>query len=838
VATPFREVPDWTSWENQGANVAVADLDGDGQPELIILRVDHPTPGPNAGFYRVGRRLAADGTVAAWGPWLTVPDWSASENQGAGLAVANFGPKGLALVVFQVEHRTPGPNRGLYRVGRRLDAQGNVTGGWSDWAEVPDWRSWRDQGAAIVVNDLDGDGRPELLVFHIDDFHGDNPGRPNKGLYRVGLGLTPDGQVSGWGDWAAVDWFSWFNQGAGLGVADLDGDGRPELVVFQIDNPTGMNAGYYRVGWGLEANGVVKDGWGPWVSVGDWSSAEDQGGGIALWDFAGRGRPDLVVFHVDHPPGPNAGLYAVLRLELDVDRAQELGVWRLLRYFSEVLPVHAALLHTGKVLLFAGSGNNVFRFESPDFGNEARQVYTSVVWDPINNTFDHPATLRRANGRPIDFFCCGHCFLPDGRLLVVGGTDKYDKELRNNVPVDSGHGFVGLSDALIFDPSPAPGNWKAVASMRSPGRWYPTALPLGDGTPLVASGMIANGKRDPTLEHNTDPDSQGWEVVGNVPLPLYPHLFLLRDGRLFFTGGRMDTRGKSTPGLFDPLAPGGAFVPVDNLSDPDKRNQSASVLLPPAQAQRVLIMGGGPEDETEATARVDVIDLTEPRPSYRPALPMQFDRMHVNAVLLPDRTVLATGGGGTREAGAGGAVPPDLVRERLVAEVFDPATGSQGAWRSLAQAQVGRLYHSVALLLPNGQVLVAGGNPDKGGQVPWLPPDPLEEMRLELFSPPYLFRGPRPVIESAPDKAAYGASIAVRCPQAGRVKWASLVRPGLTTHSFNVEQRLVDLPFTVEDVTLRCDVTGERNLAPPGWYMLFLTDTEGVPSVAHWLLLG
>jgi hypothetical protein len=131
MALTFLQVPEWTSFENQGGNIAVADLDKDGLPELIVLRVDHPTPGPNQGFYRVGSRLDAQGTITdGWGPWIEIPQWNAVENQGAGVAVVDFGNNELCLIVFQVENRVPGPNRGLYRIGRKLDAKGNVTGGW------------------------------------------------------------------------------------------------------------------------------------------------------------------------------------------------------------------------------------------------------------------------------------------------------------------------------------------------------------------------------------------------------------------------------------------------------------------------------------------------------------------------------------------------------------------------------------------------------------------------------------------------------------------------------------------------------------------------------------
>jgi hypothetical protein len=101
-----------------------------------------------------------------------------------------------------------------------------------------------------------------------------------------------------------------------------------------------------------------------------------------------------------------------------------------------------------------------------------------------------------------------------------------------------------------------------------------------------------------------------------------------------------------------------------------------------------MILGGGPDDETEATDRVQIVDLSAANPQYGPRQRLNFDRMHVNAVLLPDRTVLATGGGGTREASAiKGQIDPQPVRERLVAEIFNPDTE---AWRSVASATVAR----------------------------------------------------------------------------------------------------------------------------------------------------
>ncbi|HEY5376136.1 MAG TPA: galactose oxidase-like domain-containing protein [Polyangiaceae bacterium] len=843
MALTFNEVPDWDSWENQGGNVAVATLQG--SPALFVLRVDRTQPGPNRAFYRVGFGLNAVGGIDGnWGPWIEIPGWASNDNQGAGIAVADFGAQGLGLVLFQVQHFVPGPNRGLFRVGKGLDAQGSVTGGWSDWQAVPDWTSWRSQGAAITVADLDGDGQPELILFHIDDFHTDNPRQPNKGFYRVGNKLTANGQVSGWSAWFELDWFSWFNQGAGIAVRDLDGDGRPELVIFQIDAPPGENAGFYRVGWKLDAQGRVQAGFGPWVRIERWGSFENQAGGFALVSFA-PGRPHALVFDIDNPVGLNAGRFAVIDLNIDTDLGATLGVWRLLSYFSEVLPVHAGLLHTGKVLFFAGSGNNVFRASAGDFGNVADNLYTSVVWDPSksvfdNATFDHPATLLRGNGSVIDLFCCGHTLLADGRLLAAGGTEDYDKVIVGNEMQNAPRGFTGTREALVFDPVSE--SWTAIASMAH-GRWYPTLVMLSDGSVLAASGLDENSNADlgNTLERNQTPGVTGWQKTRDFGLPLYPHLFQLKDGRLFFTGGKMDTDGDSVPFVFDPRN-ATAAPQVDGLTDVGRCNQCASVMLPPAQEQRIMILGGGPEVDDGAprgvaTRRTAVADFSVPNPAYETTAALHHERMHVNAVLLPDRTVLAVGGGVTREASLAAVVDPQGGREVFEGEIYDPVANE---WTITAPATVARLYHSVALLLPDGRVLTAGGNPDKGRQVPWLPPDPFEEMRIELYSPPYLFKNkPRPQIVSVPQELTYGTQVAIKFSVDGSLHWVSLIKAGLTTHSFNGTQRLVDVPFVLgASGTLTANILVERTVAPPGWYMLFLTDMDGVPSVASWVHLS
>jgi Domain of unknown function (DUF1929) len=324
-----------------------------------------------------------------------------------------------------------------------------------------------------------------------------------------------------------------------------------------------------------------------------------------------------------------------------------------------------------------------------------------------------------------------------------------------------------------------------------------------------------------------------WELKHFAPgfpgLPLYAHLFLLRDGKVFFSGGRMDDELCVQPCLFDPTQNPVNTQPVNDLLDPVLRNQSASVILPPAQDQKIMIMGGGPagkENQADSTGMVSIVDFNAAQPNYVAAAPMLLPRIHLNAILLPDRTVFASGGSLKQET---------FPLARLQAELYDPATDT---WQLMATAAVPRLYHSVALLLPDGRVVAAGSNPYGGQSVPWEPADPQEEMRLEVFSPPYLFKGPRPIIGTVPTEWKYGETITVRSAQATSIRWASLIRNGVTTHSFDCGQCLVDLPMISQTRTqINVQVTDEPGIAPPGWYMLFLADTNGIPSVAKWIHL-
>ena len=763
ISPGFKTVPDWFSFENQGASVAVGDLNGNGKPDLVVMLVDSP----------------------------------------------------------------PGQNRGVYRVGHDLDGDGNVTGGWTPWLDIPDWFSWENQGAGIALGDLDGNGKLDLVVMTID-----NPPGQNRGIYRVGHDLDANGNVTGgWTPWLDMpDWFSWENQGGGVALADITGNGKLDLVLFGIDNPPAQNQAFFRAAFDVGTNGLpagaqAQDpvaGWSSLLGVNNWFSWENEQSGIAVVQL--NGVQQLLILAVDHPTTGNVGVYTTVRL---VEDPAIHGSWELASYNSQVLAIHAAVLHTGKVLFFAGSGNNTVRVADPHFGDVASGLYTSVVWNPAAappNNFDHPVTIHRADGKPFDFFCGGDTLLADGRILSAGGNLSYNNG--NN---------LGQRDVAIFDPESE--QWSATAPMAH-GRWYPQLLTLPDGRILTVSGKNeTDGNLNPLFEVY-DPADGTWSQlhppqVGNfVGLPFYAHLFLLTDGRVFFSGGRMDDDRGQPAGILDLTHEPVVFQFVASIENPAFRNQSSSVLLAPAQDQRVMIIGGGPVDDvTSATGVTEVVALNQPGPTYQLAMPLSLPRMHLNATLLPDRTVFVSGGAISHEATG---VRPIA---RLQTEIYDPETDT---WRPGAAASVIRMYHSVALLLPDGRVITTCGNPPPyGNRAAWEPPQPNEEMRIEIYSPPYLFAGARPTIGQVAPEWQYGSPIDVAAGQPASILWAELIRSGITTHAFDNSQRLVDLPIEARTGTgLTVRAPDGPNLAPPGWYMLFLVNENRVPSAGTWIHLS
>ncbi len=465
------------------------------------------------------------------------------------------------------------------------------------------------------------------------------------------------------------------------------------------------------------------------------------------------------------------------------------GSWEVSPTPTPVAAIHVALMHTGKVLLVAGSGNN-----QSDF---AAGTFRTSIWDPKTNTFQSVAT-------PWDAFCSGHAFLPDGRLLVTGGTTGY--------PTAQNANFAGSKQTFIFDP--VKGKYTAAPST-SIARWYPSVVELGSGKLLTVGGFDENKNRTAKQEIF---DGTSWSAAQPPPsalsyMPTYPALHLLDDGRLFYSGANVLGTSTAVPGIWD--LTNNTYQKVPGLQNRALRDEGMSVLLPPAQDQRVLIVGGGKTNGTAApTDTASVVDLKDPDPKYEDTAPIDVPKLYVSAVILPDSTVLETGGASTSVKVGNNPV--------YSAQIFDPKTDT---WSKAATPTVPRVYHSSAILLPDGRVATFGGNPVGSF-----------EYRIEIYSPKYLSTGTaRPTITSAPTEMTYGGSYALTTTEASALKSAVLVRPAAVTHSNDSNQRLIKLGLTTTANGLNVSVPPGANLTPPGWYMLFVLDSTGVPSVASWV---
>jgi len=461
-------------------------------------------------------------------------------------------------------------------------------------------------------------------------------------------------------------------------------------------------------------------------------------------------------------------------------QANVVGQWQTLPTTMPINPVHVALLRTGKVLVVSGSGN------VPSNTN-----YQAGIWDPATDT---------VTTQPLawDMFCNGMVILPDGRPFVVGGTLAYDP-------------FHGYAKTAAYDPST--GQFSDLETMAH-GRWYPTATTLGDGTVMAFSGLDESGPTNTSVEIYTAGSGWSQEYPAVWTPPLYPRLHLLPNGTVFYSG---PTNGSM---LFDPTTHAWSFVASANYSS--GRTYGSSVLLPLTSANgyrpRVMIFGGG----NPATATTEIIDLSAASPTWQWGPPMSQPRIEMNAVLLPTGKVLALGGSTNDE---------DATTASLNADLFD-ANGS--SMTSAGQNAFPRLYHSVALLLPDATVLVAGGNPTRGTYEP----------HMEIYSPAYLFSAdgspaPRPAISSiSPGVIGYASAFQVQSPDAASISSVVLVRAGAVTHAFDMDQRVVGMSFTAGNGNLTVTAPPNGNIAPPGYYLLFLVNAAGVPSVGSFVQLS
>lgn len=420
------------------------------------------------------------------------------------------------------------------------------------------------------------------------------------------------------------------------------------------------------------------------------------------------------------------------------------------------------------------------------FGGDQGNEY---VYDPTNGVFT-PVPYTSAK-----LFCAGQILTADGKVLVIGGWAM------------SG-GSLGINNLTQFDPVTQ--TWSAKAPMFNK-RWYATGTMLADGRILASSGTV-NSTTDYVPEFEVyDTTANTWTRLtgANKTIPDYPFMYVMPDGKVLHAGGSeyatatetLDVNTKTWTTIDSRLLEGGS-----------------SVLYAPGKVMKA----GSASDSGfsgASTATTYVIDMNQPSPAWRQTASMAFPRSFLNLTALPDGKVVATSGDKTKD----GFSNTDAVKET---ELWDPVTET---WTTVATAATPRLYHNTALLLSDGRVFVSGGGADSG--VP-------DQYNGEIYSPPYLFKGARPTISSVPTGSiGYGSTFFVGTPNGAQIASVSLITPGAVSHFTNMNQRFMNLSFTQTSGGLTVTAPANANYAPPGYYMLFIVDTNGVPSVGSFLKL-
>jgi len=503
--------------------------------------------------------------------------------------------------------------------------------------------------------------------------------------------------------------------------------------------------------------------------------------------------------------------------------------------------VHAAMLHTGRVLFITADE-------------------TTLLWNPDDTT---PATFEDPVNQPhltpdaasgYSVLCGGHSFLSDGRLLVVGG---------------GGYGpHAKAMWGYKFDP--ANKSWTRTTGSMVHHRWYPTVLTLGDhriGDSREVLVVCGHGAGDMEIYDEASDTFREVTSGDTKPFPnLYPGLHLLPNSSIFYSRTGWASAGPGGgPFLGDDQSAAfaltgtstGAWTDIAPVtpSMPDRtKGMSVMLLSSTAPHVRIMVLGGSDSSNNNSYEIIDATSLS-PATNWGTATPFPDGerRSLGSAVLLPDGNVFVCGG---------------IQRINSPCALFNPRTNT---WSSMAALPSTRDYHSVAFLLPSGQVAMAGWN----------------NTTIEIFDPPYLHRGARPVISSAPPSVQRGQSFDIESPDAATITSVVLARPTAVTHQTDTEQKILEMPFvrtgfstfgtinTNGAITdrfgvgnnfdaltfapgnhgygpnlfyyLRRDITGltltapdgsaPHSLAQQGYYMTFVLNNNGVPSIATWIYL-
>jgi len=456
-------------------------------------------------------------------------------------------------------------------------------------------------------------------------------------------------------------------------------------------------------------------------------------------------------------------------------------------------------------------------------------------------------------------FCGGHAMLGDGSILFVGGDARNDTGLK-----DGRKTIRQYNPCLPGKCTDTKGGFTELYQM-STERWYPTIVTLGDGNAIIISGSKDSLELDkidapiqnPTYEYYP-PKSGEWPKNLEIltwawPFVLYPMAFQLPSGNVFlFVSNKTVIINPKTDEIYNDLvsdlllAPNHypfiyPYSPTMVMLPLTKENNYKATLLLCGGSERDLNNGGNPISSNKCF-KVSP-DGTSPAKWEREDN-MPIARVMPDSVLLPDGKILFVNGAGYGLAGGAGGEAGNAGNPIFQASLYDPKASAGKRWSALAAATVPRLYHSGAILTPDGYVITTGS--EMSNYVDYAGPnadpncqgrtractDPYE-YRIERYTPYYLTNGKeRPVIVTCPAELTYNSSFYLEIPKGTKVTNVTFIRYATTTHSTNTDQRFVELDILGGNEThlgVRAPINGD--LAPPGNWMLFIL-REGTPSVA------
>ena len=468
-------------------------------------------------------------------------------------------------------------------------------------------------------------------------------------------------------------------------------------------------------------------------------------------------------------------------------------------FIIPVTGINAVMLNTGNVMYWS--------YDPVDYHNPANSNHgVGYIWNPTTRTgYNIPP--------PENLFCAGQTILADGRVYVAGGVLQYPDP---NAPAGTS-GWKGSLTNYTFNPYAE--LWARQQDMQR-GRWYPTLTQIPDNQVVITSGTDETGSNalNNVIEVLIpDPNINGIGRVTAVSIHngsgTYPAQFLMPSGQVMQSGPNAASSFQLDPRTW-------GWSNLSNMTS-DHYNLANGVSYTDASvspAKQLIMMAGG-EANNVVIANNEWLDGMNPLAGWR-VFPQWLQKRHnSNTVILPDGTLLTVGGNG----GLFG-----YENALLEAELYSTAaTDTTGTWQTVAPHSIQAAYHSSAVLLPDATVLLSQDDMDSSAAAQF-------QHKAQVYSPPYMFKGVQPQIVSAPINLTYGQPFVIGTDRDGMTA-ATLVAPAATTHGNDMHQRVIKLAVQTRLNGLNATVPTSNALVPPGYYMLFVMDSAGIPSISKFV---